>query len=517
MSRGIPGRTLRALTALTTGALASVVLAAPAEAADLGYDTSGKGALFNIAQVVGAHASYTAGYTGKGIGVALIDTGVSEVPGLDTGNVWHGPDLSFDSQSPELAHLDAYGHGTHLASVIAGRDQAGTPASYLDPTRFTGIAPDSTLVSLKVGAHDGAVDVSQVIAAIDWAVEHRNDPGLNIRVINLSYGTDSSQDPAVDPLAFAVENAWKHGIVVVAAGGNDGSSTYSLANPARDPYVVAVGVDDSKGTVDTRDDDVPAWGTRGTNQRHVDVVAPGVSVVGLRVPNGYADLQHPESRVGSRFAKASGTSQAAAVVSGEVALLLQENPALTPDQVKQKLMTTAESVPRESNQYRGNGVADARIAQVAGDNAARQSVAFYGTGTGSLEAARGSSHVSDGVAPISGEVDIFGNAWDGAAWAAATANETVWDGGTWRGLPMTGDGWDGRTWRSADWSGQSWTGQSWTGLRWTGLRWTGQSWTGQSWTGQSWTGQSWTGLRWTGQSWTGQSWRSADLASVGWS
>ena len=143
--------------------------------------------------------------------MALIDTGVAPVPGLTSGNVVNGPDLSFDSQQPGMAHLDAFGHGTHMASIIAGRDAAGTPSSYLDPARFTGIAPDATLVNVKVGASNGAVDVTQVIAAIDWVVEHRKDPGLNIRVINLSYGTDSVQSSTVDPLAFAVENAVEEG------------------------------------------------------------------------------------------------------------------------------------------------------------------------------------------------------------------------------------------------------------------------------------------------------------------
>ena len=304
----------------------------------LGYDPGvDKGSLWHIAETVGAHDSYRAGYTGKGVGVALIDTGVSEVPGLDTGNVFHGPDLSFDSQDPELAHRDGYGHGTHLASIIAGRDAVGSPASYTEPTAFNGIAPDANLLSVKVGASDGAVDVTQVIAAIDWVVEHRNDNGMNIRVLNLSYGTDSLQDTEVDPLTYAVEQAWKAGIVVVVAGGNDGSDRRTLAQPARDPYVIAVGADDTMGTFGESDDTVPSWGTRGTNQRHVDVVAPAVSVLGLRVPNGYADERNEQARVGARFARASGTSQATAVVSGEVALLLQARPNLTPDRVKAQL------------------------------------------------------------------------------------------------------------------------------------------------------------------------------------
>ena len=513
-----------ALAAATAGALATVVFgpAPVAAAGDLGYDpTATRGSLHHIAQVVGAHDSYAAGYTGKGVGVALIDTGVVEVPGLDTGNVWHGPDLSFDSQDPELAHKDAYGHGTHVASIIAGRDRAGAPASYTDPARFTGIAPDATLVSLKVGASDGAVDVSQVIAAIDWVVEHRDDPGLNLRVINLSYGTDSVQSTAVDPLAFAVENAWRHGIVVVAAGGNDGSATRNLATPARDPYVLAVGADDTRATVDTRDDDVPDWASRGTNQRHVDIVAPGVSVLGLRVPNGYADERHPEARVGNRFAKASGTSQAAAVVSGEVALLLQENPELTPDQVKKKLMTTAEPIPTESNQYRGNGVADARSAQLVGDGAARQPAAFFGTGTGSLEAARGSSHVHDGTAALAGERDIFGTPWDGAAWALSTSRESVWDGGTWRGVELTGTGWEGRVWGAVTWTHGTWNARMWRDAEW-GARmwrdgeWVARMWRDGEWQARMWRDGEWQARMWRDSVWSGRMWRAADLAVAGW-
>ena len=199
----------------------------------LGYDAlADKGSLYNIAEVVGAHDAYRRGLTGKGVGVALIDTGVAPVPGLTSGNVVDGPDLSFDSQQPGVAHVDAFGHGTHLASIIAGRDAAGTPSSYLDAGNFAGIAPDATLVNVKVGASNGAVDITQVIAGIDWVVEHAKDAGLNIRVISLSYGTDSVQGSGVDPLAYAVENAWKHGIVVVAAGGNDGESSKTLANPA---------------------------------------------------------------------------------------------------------------------------------------------------------------------------------------------------------------------------------------------------------------------------------------------
>ena len=441
------GASVLGMTGLVVGA------AAPAQAAyvdDLGYDpVTSKGSLWHVARAIGAHGAYKAGYTGKGVGVALIDTGVTEVPGLDTGNVRHGPDLSFDSQDPELVHRDAYGHGTHLASIIAGRDTVGDATSYTSESTFAGIAPGADLISVKVGAHDGAVDVTQVIAAIDWVVEHRTE--LDIRVLNLSYGTDSVQDPMVDPLTYAVERAWKAGIVVVVAGGNDGSDTRILANPARSPYVIAVGADDTQGTVHHRDDTVPAWATRGTNSRHVDVVAPGVSVLGARVPNGYADERNPQARTGTRFARASGTSQAAAVVSGAVALLLEARPQLYPDKVKRLLRSTAHPFRSTDVKYRGKGLLDVRDAQRKTSRNTHQPGAFFSTGTGSVEAARGSSHVNDGETELRGEIDIFGHPWDGASWAATSAAGTAWEGGTWRGATWSGDGWDAGTWRARGW------------------------------------------------------------------
>jgi len=509
LSRGPLSATLAAAAA----ALAVVGSAGPASAdSTLGYDPlSTKGSLYHIAEVVGAHDSHRAGFAGKGVGIALIDTGVTEVPGLDTGNVLHGPDLSFDSQDPELTHKDAYGHGTHVASIMVGRDAAGSPESYTDPGRFSGIAPDARLLSVKVGASDGAVDVSQLIAAINWVVAHRDDDGLNVRVINLSYGTDSLQDSAVDPLAYAVEDAWKHGIVVVAAGGNDGSDERTLASPARDPYVLAVGADDTQGTVDPADDTVPSWGTRGTNQRHVDVVAPGVSVHGLRVPNGYADERNPSARVGTRFAKASGTSQAAAVVSAEVALLLQENPALTPDQVKRVLMNTATPFD-SSNQFRGNGVTNVRRAELANAPSYKQSGQFWSAGTGSLEAARGSAHVDDGVAELRGERDIFGAPWDPQAYAAQVADGTIWQGGRWRGATWTGVGWDERTWRGAPWTTPAWSSRTWVDAQWGSRTWVDGQWVSRTWVDGEWASRTWVDGQWASRTWVDGQWLSRTWA-----
>ena len=494
----------------------------------LGYDATGDtGSLSSITRIVGAQAMWTAGYTGKGVDVAVIDTGVTRVPGLSA-NVVDGPDLSFDSQDPALAHLDAYGHGTHMASIIAGNDLAGlavpsrcstclTKSPYTDTTRFVGVAPLARIVNVKVGASDGATDVSQVIAGIDWVVQHAHDPGLNIRVLNLSYGTDSLQPANIDPLSYAVEVAWRHGIVVVVAAGNDGLSNPNLASPASNPTVIAVGGDDPRGTIGASDDVVPWFASHGNPGRPVDVIAPATHVVGLRVPGSYVDQFHPEGLVGSRFVRGSGTSQAAAVTSGVVALLLQRFPTATPDQIKAYLTVSATPLnlldPKQYEKlaaffnplYSGHGIVN--VTNGAKDKLPQASLAAaFSTGLGSLEAARGTVHVSvDGVV-LQGEQDIFASPWDRSRWTQASATAAAWTGGVWNGNRWTGDGWTGSRWTDATWQATSWTGNRWTDDAWTGSRWTGMTWNGNRWTGDGWNGSRWSSDGWTGNRWSSAGW-----------
>jgi serine protease AprX len=216
--------------------------------------------------------------TGTGVGVALIDSGVAPVRGLaGTGKVVNGPDLSFESQTANLRYLDTYGHGTHMAAIIAGRDPDVGSGDEANPDKFVGVAPGAHVVSVKVASADGATDVSQVIAAIDWVVEHRDDPGMNIRVLNLSFGTDSVQDSRMDPLSHAVEVAWRKGIVAVVAVGNDGPSRTRVSMPAANPFVIAVGASDPRSTQWRGDDVVASFSTRGNATRHADILAPGRS------------------------------------------------------------------------------------------------------------------------------------------------------------------------------------------------------------------------------------------------
>ncbi len=499
-----------------SGALTSLASAVEAELTNSNGDLSANprgsfraksdmGSLYNIARIIGADRSWNAGYTGAGVDVAVIDTGVSPVQGMTSGNVVNGPDLSFDSQSPNLSNLDAFGHGTHMAGIIAGRDEKSDPRDYADDGRFSGIAPDARLVSLKVGASDGAVDVSQVIAAVTWVTEHARSDGLNIRVLSLSYGTDAASWSLSDPLTYAVEQAWKAGIVVVVAGGNDGTDRMTLANPAMDPQIIAVGASDAQGTLDTADDTVPYFSSRGNLLRHVDLVAPGTHVASLAVPGSELAEAYPGSVVGSRYLRGSGSSQAAAVTAGAAALLLQRYPTLTPDQVKAMLLASAHGATNTSTTFRGAGVLDVRAAQQLTPPKVAVSLGSA-TGTGYLDKARGTSRVSmDGV-ELTGEQDIFGQRWDAARFAALAASRSTWSDGMWNGTDWIGTGWNGTSWTGSTWTGRSWTGRSWTGRSWRDSTWTGRSWTGRSWVGESWSGRSWTGRSWTDATWSGAIW-----------
>jgi len=489
-------------------AVASVVRDRSVALAATTYDAvADPDSLYNVRNVTGATPAWSSA-TGAGVDVALIDSGVSNVPGLDASRVLHGPDLSFESQNPDLRNKDTYGHGTHMAGIILGRDE-GAQLNKADATSFLGMAPNARLVSLKVADAHGNSDVTQVLAAIDWVVQHKSDPGLNVKVLNLSFGTDSSQAYGLDPLAQAVEVAWANGITVVTSAGNSGSATGRLTMPAVDPYVIAVGAADSKGTKQVGDDVIPAFSSRGDGVRNPDLVAPGRSVQSLRVPGSYVDLTYGAAgKIDERYFRGSGTSQAAAAVSGAAALLISRNPALTPDQVKWILTSTANKLPAADPQAQGAGMLDLRQAIGTSPIGAPVQRHLASTGAGSIDASRGSAKlVLDGVT-LQGERDIFNAPYVSASLAAKRALGTAWTDGTYNGSVWTGSSWAGSSWAGSSWAGSSWAGSSWAGSSWATGVWTGSSWAGSSWAGSSWAGSSWAGSSWAGSSWAGSSWAS---------
>jgi subtilisin family serine protease len=476
-----------------------------------GYDPQSEvSSMYSITQeITGAAEFWNQGLTGDGVGVAMIDSGVAPVEGLLThGKVVNGVDLSFESQSAGLRHLDSFGHGTHMAGIIAGRDKrAPRNLEKRSSSHFLGMAPDAHIVNVKVADSEGATDVSQVIAAIDWVVQHRYDNDLNIRVLNLSFGTDGVQDYQLDPLAHAAEVAWRKGLVVVVAAGNGGYGSAKLNNPAYDPYVMAVGAADGNGTYVAADDTIPEFSSCGDALRGPDLVAPGKSVVSLRSFLSSADRLYPEARVGSRFFRGSGTSQAAAVVSGAAALVIGQRPDITPDQVKALMTSTANELPGPSARCQGAGMLDLKgLRDQVTPNAVQNHP--VSTGLGSLDAARGSAKLSaDGVV-LEGEIDIFGNPWDAQSWAAKSWSGDSWMGGTWNGKSWSGDSWSAKSWSGKSWSATEWQQDSWSGSGWLDDSWNDLWWNGKSWSSKSWSSKSWSSKSWSSKSWSSKSWSS---------
>ena len=460
--------------------------------------TSDPGSLYNVTRSTGARAAWSV-TTGRGIDVALLDSGVTPVQGLDgVGKLLQGPDLSFDSSVPALRSLDGFGHGTHMAGIIAGRDAGFTGAG--DTTSFAGVAPDARVVSVKVADAYGNADVSQIIAGIDWVVQNRAAHGMNIRVLNLSVGLPSGNGYRTDPLAHAAEQAWHKGIVVVASAGNNARLDGQMLSPAYDPYVIAVGASDSRGTLREDDDTVPEFSSRGDNWRKPDLIAPGRSVAGLRVPGSYLDQQFgATAAVGGRFLRGSGTSQSAAVVSGSVALLLQKRPGLTNNQVKDLLRSTADPLWAYAS---SQGEGQLRVSKaLSGFTWAGNQSHTRSNGSGSVDAARGGYRVESAGVQLTGEKDVFGKTLSSSDHASKAAASTAWTGGTWNTSTMTGTSYTGSRWNGVTWGGNDWAGQSWNVRGNTPAVWDGRSWAGGYWAGRSWAGRSWAGRSWATGAW----------------
>ncbi|HEU5084984.1 MAG TPA: S8 family serine peptidase [Acidimicrobiales bacterium] len=468
------------------------------------YDEAGTASAFVGA--AGALDAWAAGSLGDGVGVAVIDTGISEMADLH-GRIVHGPDLS-----GEGTLVDTYGHGTVMAGIIggSGADSAGRAGG-----AYTGVAPEAHLVAVKVAGANGAADVTTLLQAMHWVASYEEQ--FDIRVLNLSWGTPSTQDPAVDPLNHAVERLWDQGIVVVVAAGNQGPKAGTVTKPGDDPKVITVGAYNDKGTVHGGDDATVSWTSQGPTAAGVakpDLVAPGRRLVATRSYGSTIAAENEKALIEPSYIRGSGSSQAAAVTAGAVALLLDARPDLTPDQVKRLLTSTANPLSGAAVSQQGAGRLDLAEALTAGAGRPSWQTATS-TGLGSIEASRGGLHVStdcgeDGTTDvIEGEIDVRCEPWSGSAWTGSAWTGSAWTGSAWTGSAWTGSAWTGSAWTGSAWTGSAWTGGTWTGSAWTGSAWTGSAWTGSAWTGSAWTGSAWTGSAWTGSAWTGSAWTSA--------
>lgn len=311
-----------------------------------------------------APAAWARGLDGSGIGVAVIDSGIADMPDLHGRKFAVAFSQNFVTRgmvSDGASSADPYGHGSHVAGIIAGSGTKSSGANYV--YTFKGVAPGVNLISLRVLDQNGQGSDSQVIAAIQTAIRLKNI--YNIRVINLSVGRGVFDSYLVDPLCKAVEQAWAAGIVVVVAAGNEGRNNSAgthgygtVTAPGNDPYVITVGAMNTMGTADRTDDVPTSYTSKGpTLWDHIikpDLVAPGNRTISLYnagetlanelpnnpVPNS-AYTKNGNSSHSDTYFYLSGTSMAAPMVSAAAALLLEKKPTLTPDQIKARLMKTA--------------------------------------------------------------------------------------------------------------------------------------------------------------------------------
>lgn len=272
---------------------------------------------------------------GTGIGVAVVDSGINPQEDLYTiqGTNRLIAAAAFQSGYNQTPY-DHYGHGNHTAGIIGSNGRRST-------YKYVGVAPDVNLINVRVLDDNGMGSLSSLIQGLQWIFENRRT--YNIRVANISLSSVEPESYLDSPVSAAVEALWFDGVVVVVSAGNGGAD--ALYPPANDPFVITVGATDDRGTKTTTDDRLAsfsAYGVTPEGYAKPDLVAPGTNIVSLIAnPNSKLMQEHPQHMVGQTYFRMSGTSMAAPMVAGAVALLLQDEPQLTPDEVKQRLLSTA--------------------------------------------------------------------------------------------------------------------------------------------------------------------------------
>jgi serine protease AprX len=340
------------------------------------------------------------GATGNGVTVAVLDSGVnSGHPDLK------GSNLVVVKVNPKaLGGGDGHGHGTHVVGIVKGRDPYG---------RYIGAAPDARVISVKIADDTGAATEGDLLDGLQWVNDNRL--AYNIRAVNLSVNAAIPQSYKTSAIAAAVETLWMNGVAVVVASGNKGTqlSNQTWYAPANDPFVITVGALDDNLTAGTADDSLAPFSSRGVTQDGFykpEIVAPGRKIV-APLASGGATLakEFPDRITDTNYIRLSGTSMAAPVVTGVVALLLERYPTLTPNQVKWLLQQTANPYPGKADSA---GVVDpVEALQVAA--------------TGKL------GQANQGLVLNSGLTMVPGTATTNAYWDSAYWNQAYWDSAYW--------------------------------------------------------------------------------------
>ncbi|HEY2354786.1 MAG TPA: S8 family serine peptidase [Gaiellaceae bacterium] len=400
--------------------------------------------------------------------IAIVDSGIQNRPDFDKRLI---AQTSIVTNGTKNSGGDGYGHGTFVAGIAAG----SAPG-------YAGTAPSAPLVSVDVMNDQGMALTSDVIAACDWIIAHKDQ--YNIGVANFSLHSTAPASIFWDPLDQAVEKLWFDGVVVVAASGNygvDGQPTTVAYAPGNDPFVITVGADSMDGSVSATNDTAAPWSTYGytfDGFSKPELAAPGRYMIGPSPDGGTLMKTRPDAKVAPGYMELSGTSFAAPVVSGAAAYVLALHPDWTPDQVKGALMLSANPEPAAAPGSVGVGLVDAKAA-------------------GALTSAPNANVALDqfvGADPNGGSIPVF----DTSAWKTAALADPAWDQAAWGSAAWGSAAWGSAAWGSAAWGSAAWGSAAWGSAAW----------------GSSSLAQSLASAAWGSAAWGSAAWGSAAVADA---
>ena len=381
--------------------------------------------------------------TGDGVTVAVLDTGIADHPDLGRRKVKARLDFVKDGNAAQ----DPGGHGTFIAGLIAANGV------------MKGVAPDADLVSLRVLDANGRGTVRNVVGAVDWLL--KNGKKHNVDVVNISWGAPQATTYHKDILSALVESLWFDGIAVVVAAGNGGPTAGTVTAPGSDPFVITVGSFGDQATATGSDDVESTFSGRGPTLdgfAKPDTLAPGEHVQSLRVA-GLRYLDASGKAVGSpsdKYVHMTGTSAAAAFVSGVAALVATQRRNVSPTQIKGAIVASGRAVPGSVTK-----AVDAPNALVR---------------TATVNAGLRPSQLLVTILIGSHALKLKGVTWEGVTWDGVTWDGITWDGVTWNGVTWNGVTWNGITWETLTWESINWDGVNWETVSWETVRWEGVTW-----------------------------------------
>ena len=433
---------------------------------------------------LGVQRVWSQGLDGSGVTVAVVDSGIT--PDADFGfpynktlTLMSSAELSENTRI--LSHqvfsgdtetaFDNFGHGTHVAGIIAGN-------GYKSGGIYMGVAPMANLISLKVSDDFGMGYESDTVAALQWIFDNKDS--YNIRVVNLSIQSTVEQSYHDSALDAAAEILWFNGVVVVAAAGNKTEDTDFdpiMAAPANDPFIITVGATNEKGDSYRGNDVIAAFSSYAeTLDFYIkpDIHAPGKDIISVLASSSWWRNDYPDRFIKGGYFRISGTSMATPMVAGTIALLLQDEPDLTPDQVKYRLMETAGKV--------GKG---------------KYLDAYAAITIPTIESA------NQGVIPhmLLAKMALI------AYWATTNGGENIdWDAVDWDAVNWNAVNWNAVNWNAVNWNAVNWNAVNWNAVNWNAVNWNAVNWNAVNWNAVNWNAVNWNAVNWNAVNWNALYW-----------